>query len=216
MRRFSRKIPKFLTRRLYLPSPVLGLTEDYDVSNGSVFQVAATANGVPYHPSGDVLKNSNITSPTVRGVPTSAAAKKVLPVFVIMQVALSGLTIAGAFWLARGDDTSKYDRLEDRSTKFIPAVSKGHQKYSSIASVGSDPGFTVELERGRMLGGHRRTDSVTDLASHGALMGVRSERGSMDSEHSDEEGDKASLRRILDNPTPQRGFLEHRRDSLHL
>lgn len=192
--------------------------EDYDVTNGSVFQVAATANGVPYHPSADVLKNSNMTSPTAHGVPTSAAAKKVLPIFVIMQVALSGLTIAGAFWLAWGDDTSKYDRLQDRSTKFIPAISKGHQKYASIASVGSDAGFGVELERGgRMLRRDGRTDSVTDLASSGALMGVHSERGSMESEHSDEEGgDEASLRRMLENPTPQRGFLENRRDSLHL
>jgi hypothetical protein len=179
--------------------------------------VAATANGVPYHPSADVLKNANTTSPTAKGVPTSAAAKKVLPIFVIMQVALSGLTIAGAFWLAWGDDASKYDRLEDRSTKFLPSVSKGHAKYASIGSVGSEAAFGAELERGRMLGGHNPRDSVTNLASHGALMGVQSERGSMESERSDEEeGDEASLRRMLDNPIPQRGFLENRRDSLHL
>jgi hypothetical protein len=180
--------------------------------------VAATANGVPYHPSADVLKHANTTSATANGAPTSAAAKKVLPIFVIMQVALSGLTIAGAFWLAWGDDASKYERLEDRSTKFIPSVSKGHEKYASIGSVGSEAVFAVELERGgRMLGGHHPRDSVTDLASHGALMGVQSERGSMESERSDEEeGDEASLRRMLDNPIPQRGFLENRRDSLHL
>lgn len=68
-----------------------------------------------------------------------------------------------------------------------------------------------------MLRGDGRTDSVTDLASSGALMGMQSERESMDSEHSDEdEGDEASLRRMLENPVPQRGFLENRRDSLHL
>ena len=193
------------------------LTEDYDVPNGSVFQVAATANGVPYHPSADVVSHTNTTSATPHGVPTSAAAKKVLPIFIIMQVALSGLTVAGGFWLAWGDDTSKYDRLEDRSTKFIPSITKGHQKYASIASVGSEAGFAAELERGgRMLGGRNPRDSVTDLASHGALMGVQSERGSMESERSEEEGDETSLRRMLDNPTSQRGFLDNRRDSLHL
>jgi len=173
---------------------------------------------VPYHPSADVVNSANTTSATVHGVPTSAAAKKVLPIFIIMQVVLSGLTVAGGFWLAWGDDTSKYDRIEDRSTNFIPSVRKGHQKYASIVSVGSEAGFAAELERGgRMLGEHNPRDSITNLASHGALMGIQSERASMESEREEEEeGDETALRRMLDNPTSQRGFLEGRRDSLHL
>jgi len=196
------------------------LTSDYDVFNGSVFQVAADLNGVPYIPSKSLLENpaTNSSSTHINGLPSDSAARKVLPVFIIFQLGLSALTIAGAFWLAWGDDMSKYDRLgQDRSTTLIPAskLKVQHQKYSSIAS---DTPFATELERG--FGEHHPRDSVVDLTSSAALMGTSSppRRHSDESEHSqDDHEDVASLRRMLDsNPAPGRGFLEHRRNSLFL
>jgi hypothetical protein len=170
---------------------------------------------VPYAPNNSVASNTNssqTSSPPVPGLPTSAAAKKALPVFIIVQLALSGLVVGGAFWLASGDGTDKYDRLHDRySTTFIP-----HRKHDSIASVSSDVPFAAELERGNRMGGHRATESVTDLSSRAALMGTTSpERASLESVHSfGDHDDNASLRRILDTQRPSGGYLEHRRNNL--
>jgi len=181
---------------------------DYDVTNGSVFEVAAQVNGVPYRLVQDLTSPSNDPS-AASGVPSTASAKKMLPIFIIVQVALSGLTIAGAFWLSIGDDMSKYERLQDRLNTLIPAnvKAKGHAKYGSIASLGSDTPF-VELEQGQM-GDHRRSESV-NLASHGASMGVSSRRGSVDSQDADENG--SSFRRMLDT----RPLSVHDRNSLFL
>lgn len=197
------------------------MTIDYDVFNGSVFQVAAELNGVPYIPNNSVVGNTkNKTSATTTpGVPTSAAAKKVLPIFIIVQIALSSLVVGGAFWLAWGDDTDKYERLQDRySTAFIPAKVRGHKKHDSITSVSSDVPFAMELERGNGMGGHRATESVTNLPAHAALLGTSSpQRLSLESVHSFEEhDDSASLRRILDTQKPSGGYLEHRRNTLFL
>ena len=195
---------------------------DYDVFNGSVFQVAAQLNGVPYIPNNSVLSNTenNQTSTTsVHGVPTSAAAKKVLPIFIIVQLALTGLVVGGAFWLAWGDDTDKYARLQDRfSTTFIPAKVRGHQKHDSITSVSSEAPFATELERGSRMGEHRARESIADLSSHAALMGRSSpERLSLESVHSFEgHDDSESLRRILETQKPSGGYLEHRRNTLFL
>ena len=177
---------------------------------------------MPYIPNNSVLSspnNNQTASTSVAGVPTSAAAKKALPVFIVVQVALSGIVVGGAFWLAWGDDTDKYERLQDRySTAFIPAKLKGHQKHDSITSVSSDVPFAAEFERGNRMGGHRVTESVTDLPSHAALMGTTSpERRSLESVQSFGDHDNnASLRRILDTQAPSGGYLEHRRNVLFL
>ena len=200
--------------------PLIQANEDYDVYNGSVFEVAAKLNGVPYHPSKSVLANMGSSATATPGVPSSASATKVLPVFIIMQIGLSIFTLGGAYWLVHGDDAAKYDRLQDRYTTLIPAK-KGHQKYDSIASVGSDGAFATELESGsriRDLGHDGRTDSKADLTSHAALMGNESPRHSMESLHGfkDDDADLASLRRVLDDPAPRGGYLQHRRDSLFM
>lgn len=160
---------------------------------------------------------SNATA--AASVPSSAAAKKVLPIFIIMQLALSGLTIAGAFWLAWDDDLSKYERQTDRYATLIPApFKKGHRQHDSVASVGSEAGFATELERGRNGRGHFRGDSTADLTAQAALMGTSTPRRlSMESSHSlDDPVDAASLRRVLEGPQPSRGFLDNRRNSLFL
>lgn len=204
------------------------LMPDYDVHNGSVFEVAAAANGVPYIPSRSVLQNAatNTSSPSPKGVPSAAEARKVLPVFIVMQLGISIFTIGGALWLAREETTSKYERLrEDRATTLIPAKVGRHQKHDSIASVessASDTPFATELEGGSLLRGpsqsaHIRSESTTDLVSHGALMGTSSRRGSVESLHSlDDTGDISSLRRMLNSPRPRTGYLEHRKNSLFL
>jgi hypothetical protein len=203
---------------IVIPPPSL-LNSDYDVTNGSVFQVAAEVNGVPYIPSQSVLDNKNQTSSSTSapGVPSAASAKKVLPVFIILQLLFSGFTVGGAVWLAWGDDMSKYERVADRSTTFIPARGKGHQKYESIVSVASDTPFSTELERGTLLRGHRPMNSITDLTSNAALMGTSSARHSMESVGSlEDSGDIASLRRMLESTKPSGGYLDHRRNSLFL
>ena len=161
------------------------------------------------------------TTTSVPGVPSTASAQKVLPVFIIMQLVLSGFTLAGAYWLVHGDDSGKYDRLQDRFTTVIPAKIKGHQKYDSIASIGSETAFATEMESGtRFRGvGDRRTDSTADLTAHAALMGHESPRHSLESGvggREDEDADLVSLRRVLDDPTPRGGYLQHRRDSLFM
>jgi hypothetical protein len=192
---------------------------DYDVSNGSVFKVAAEANGLPYIPSASVVEGIENNSSSA-GVPSAATVKKVMPIFIILQLAFSGLTIAGAFWLAWDGDLSKHQRQTDRYTTLIPApVNRGHQKHDSIASVGSEAGFeAVELETGMATRGHIRTDSTADLTSTAALMGTSSPRRlSMESSHSvDDHEDLASLRRVLANSESSRGYLEQRRNSLFL
>jgi hypothetical protein len=199
------------------------LTLDYDVYNGSVFRVAAKLNGVPYIPSKTVL-NSETTAASSEsrpGVPSDADAKKVLPVFIIMQIVLSGTIISGAFWLVHGDDYTKYDRLENSSQRYsnlIPAKSTRHRKYDSVASIGSDSGFAMELERGRDIEGPNYRDSTADLTAHAALMGSDTPRASLESVHMDDEGDEASARRMLDTPLPPTGgsYMEHRRNSLFM
>lgn len=192
--------------------------------NGSVFKVAAKLNGVTYIPSKTVL-NSGTTAAagkTIPGVPSDADAKKVLPVFIIMQIVLSGTILSGAMWLVWGDDYTKYDRIEDRSggySNLIPAKSiRGHRKYDSVASIGSDSGFAMELESGRGIGRHSHRDSTADLTAHAALMGADSPRASLESIHMDDEGDDASLRKMLDNASPPTGgsYMEHRRNSLFM
>jgi hypothetical protein len=188
-----------------------------------VFKVAAQLNGVPYIPSASVLENTiNNDSSAAASVPSASAAKKVLPIFIIMQLALSGLIIAGAFWLSLpwDDALSKSERQKNRYTTLIPAQ-KGHKKNNdSIGSVGSDVPFATELERGRDRQelGHLRADSATDLTAGAALMGTSTPRrlsqGSLQS--LDDPVDPMSLRRVLDAPRPASGFLEHRRTSLFL
>jgi hypothetical protein len=172
---------------------------------------------VPYIPSKSVIdnKNNETSSATVPGVPSAAAAKKALPIFIIVQFVLSVLVVAGAFWLAWGDDMSKYERLQDRYSTLIPAKIKTHQKYASIASEAEEVPFAMELERGTRIRGHRPTESATDLPSQAALMGTYSPpRHSMESDHSHSDPeDIASLRRVLDSPNPQSG---HRRNPLFL
>jgi hypothetical protein len=198
------------------------LMADYDVSNGSVFKVAATLNGVTYIPSKTVEEGATATSSNkpVPGVPSEAAAKKVLPVFVILQILTSGFIVAGAVWLAWDGDTKQ--SRQDRYSTLLPAKLKKHQKYDSVASLGSDSGFAMELESGiGRARGHRATDSTADLASHAALMGSNSprqslERQSLESLHLGGEEDIASLRRVFDSPKPSGGYLEHRRNSLFM
>lgn len=178
-------------------------------------------NGVPYIPSTSVLdniKNNATSTASVHGVPSAAAAKKVLPIFIIVQLVLSGLVVGGAFWLAWGDEMSKYERLQDSYSTLIPAKIKGRQNYAGIPSQATDEPFAMELERGIRIRGHRPTESVTDLPSHAALMGTNSpSRLSMESEHSQSDPDDiASLRRMLDNPKPQGGYLEHQRNTLFM
>lgn len=172
---------------------------------------------MPYIPSGSVIDNKNnaTSSATIPGLPSAAAAKKALPIFIIIQLVLSGLVVAGAFWLAWGDDMSKYERLQDRYSTLIPAKIKKHRKYASIASVSEETPFVMELERGTRIRGHRPTESTTDLPSQAALMGTYSPpRHSMESDHSHSDPeDIASLRRVLDNPESQRG---HGRNPLFL
>ena len=149
-------------------------------------------------------------------VPSTSAAKKVLPIFIILQLVFSGLTIAGAFWLASGDNASKYERLTDRQTTLIPAaLQKGHRKQDSTSS---EVAFATELERGRIQRGHFREDSTADLTASAALMGTSSPRRlSMESSHShDDPQDPGSLRRVLDSTQETRGYLDHRRNSLFL
>jgi hypothetical protein len=193
------------------------------VYNGSVFKVAAKLNGVTYIPSKSVLNTeTTAANKPAPGVPSEAAAKKVLPVFVIMQIVLSGTILSGAFWLVHGDDYAKYDRLENRSSRYttlIPAKGiKGHRKYDSVASIGSDAGFAVELESGRGIGRQSHRDSTADLTAHAALMGEESPRASLESVRVEDEGEDASLRNMLDNPPPQTGgsYMEHRRNSLFM
>jgi hypothetical protein len=161
---------------------------------------------VPFHPIQDLI-DSTSTPSAESGVPSAASAKKALPVFIIIQVALSGLIIAGALWLSLGDDMSKYDRLQDPFANVIPAKAKGHARYDSVASLGSDTVPFAELEEGRSMG-HRRSESVR-LASHGALMGISLRSGSMNS-HEDE--NEAPFTRILDS----RSLTARDRNSLFL
>jgi len=151
---------------------------------------------------------SNATA--AASVPSTSAAKKVLPIFVILQLAFSGLTIAGAFWLASGDDASKYERLADRQTSLITkALQKGHRKHDSTSS---EVAFATELERGGIQRGHFRGDSTADLTASAALMGTSTPRRlSMESLD-----DRHDLAPVLDNPQPTRGYLDHRRNSLFL
>lgn len=192
---------------------------DYDVYNGSVFKVAAEANGVTYIPSASVLEGTENNS-TSNNVASSATVKKVMPIFIILQLAFSGLTIAGAFWLAWEGDLSKYERQTDQYTTLIPApANKGHQKHDSIASVGSEAAFeAVELETGGFARGHLRTDSTADLTATAALMGTSTPRRlSIDSSHSlDDHHDFDSLQRVLASTQQSRGYLEGRRNSLFL
>jgi hypothetical protein len=192
---------------------------DYDVENGSVFKVAAEANGVKYVPSASVLEGTENNS-TSTNVASAATVQKVMPIFIIMQVAFSGLTIAGAFWLAWEGDLSKHERQTDRYTTLIPAlVNRGHQKHDSIASVGSEAGFeAAELETGGVVRGHLRTDSTADLTATAALMGTSSPRRlSIESSHSlDDHDDFASLQRVLAGTQQSKGYLEGRRNSLFL
>ena len=185
--------------------------------NGSVFKIAAELNGVPYKESASLASNpqtNQTTEKPIPGVPSEAAAKKVLPVFIIAQLALSCIIVLGAFWLVGGDDLSKYQRLDDRYINLIPANTKGHQKQYSIASVASDAPSQIELERGTGFGGHRPTESITDLSSHAALMGTSSpQRPSLESVHSfDDRGYDPSLR-VLERPPPPGGYLQQRRDT---
>jgi len=190
---------------------------DYDVYNGSVFQVAAKLNGVPYQPSQSVLTDKPASTTGGAGVPSSASAMKVLPVFIIMQLGLTVFTVGGAYWLVHDDNSAKYDRLQDRFSSVIPAK-KGHQKFDSIASVGSEgAGYATELESGPAIRRDGRTDSTADLTDHAALMGRGTPRHSFESvRDDDDDAELASLRRVLDDPTPRRGYLEHRRDSLFI
>jgi hypothetical protein len=186
------------------------LTIDYDVSNGSVFQVAASLNGVPYKPSG-TLAITNTASNSSSGVPSAAAAKKVLPAFVIFQLLLSCFTVGGAAWLAWGDDMAKYNRLEDRESTFIPAKVKGHKAYDSIGSVDSDAVFPVQVERRTtLLGRHRATESTTDLVSHGAIMESTTPRHSESSD--DLEAGRSAVR--PEGPVASGGYFERRQSEL--
>jgi hypothetical protein len=193
---------------------------DYDVHNGSVFEVAARVNGVPYIPSKSVLAGQdNLGSQTnVAGVPSSASAKKVLPLFVILQLVFSVLTVAGALWLVHDASDEKLSRLEDRYTTLIRARVPQHAKNDSIASLGDDSAFATELESASRPRRHVRASDTVDLTSHAALMGRDgSARGSMDSDAEEDDADLTSLRRALDEPLPrQAGYLEHRRNSLFL
>jgi hypothetical protein len=204
---------------IYGRYPNFLLVDYYDVYNGSVFEVAAKLNRVPYIPSKSVaagLGKKNGTS-AIPGLPSAAAAKKVLPVFIIAQIIISGLILTGAFWLAWGaDDMDKYSRIEDRATTLIPAKLSRHQKYDSIASVGSDAAFAVELERGTR-NGHRRTDSTVDLVSHGEIMETTEARHSMESvESTDDQRDLLARRPPGRSDSPGRGYLEGRRKELWL
>jgi hypothetical protein len=199
------------------PSLLL-LRVDYDVYNGSVFEVAAKLNGVPYIPSKSVAAGVGAKNGTssIPGLPSATAAKKVLPAFIIAQLIISGLILTGAFWLAWGaEDMDKYSRIEDRATTLIPAKLSRHQKYDSIASVGSDAAFAVELERGTR-NGHRRTDSTVDLISHGAIMETTEARHSMESVESTDEGDLLARRSLGRSDSPGGGYLESRRKDLWL
>lgn len=217
------QISQLYASRLYVPGSLV-TDSDYDVYNGSVFKVAAKLNGVIYIPSKTVLTSQTSAAPgnPVPGVPSAADAKKVLPVFIIMQIVLSGTILSGALWLVWGDDYAKYDRIADRSSGYsnlIPAKGiKGHRKYDSVASIGSDSGFAMELESGRGIGRHSHRDSTADLTSHAALMGADSPRASLESVHIREEGDDVSLREMLDNPIPPPGgsYMGHRRNSLFM
>src|SRR5271169_2499775 len=114
---------------------------DYDVWNGSVFEVAARLNGVPYIASKSVAAGQDAqgSSSSLPGIPSAASVKKVLPVFIILQLVFSIFTVGGAFWLVRDASDDKYSRVpQERHTTLIPARFIKHTKYDSLASMGSD------------------------------------------------------------------------------
>lgn len=194
---------------------------DYDVPDDEVFRVAAQANGVSFNAS-PTSNPTHESTPTASGVPSSAAAKKVLPVFVILQLVFSGLTIGTAFWLARDEGSGRYGRLPGAEYSTIRPRLRGHKNFDSIASVQSDAAL-LDVERGvRGIREHRPTESMTDLAASAALMGTssrpQSRRGSIDSVHSDEDADIVTVRRMLDSPRikPAGGYLQSKRDSLFI
>jgi len=189
---------------MYGAYPNFLLVDYYDVSNGSVFQVAAKLNDVPYIAMGTLTTNSNTT--TASNVPSAAAAKKVLPAFIILQLLLSTFVLGGAAWLAMGDDLNKYNRLQDRYSTLIPATGTArttHKPQISIASVGP-----AELERGPLIG--ERRDSIAELVSHGAVMESDTPRHSESSDDLAEVGGSA-VRPVSFAST---GYFERRQSEL--